>query len=303
MDRVTSQTWFAKHETFHPRYGWLKKGFEKSAENSNIFLEKNAPTVLGVGKNMVKAIKYWGIAYKILQTTSDKKITSSYFGEQLFGVNGWDTYLEDPASLWLLHWNLLKIPCYATTWFYVFNVFNQHMFTIDDILAGLIEYKEKIFPLAKISPASLSTDISCFLRMYLNLENKNEMFEDSINSPFIELDLIKNHGDNKHYTFNFDFKTNLAPEVLVAACLEFAGLYAKETKTINISRLLYEEGSPGQCFKIKEDILCDSIEKISKGFTDITLSETAGLIQFSYNNNNPFKLSEEMLKNYYLKRG
>jgi hypothetical protein len=297
-----NQAWFAKHETFYPRFSWLKKGFDKSAENSNIFLEKNAPTVLGVGKNMVKAIKYWSIAYKILQTTSDKKIIASHFGKQLFGVNGWDPYLEDPASLWLLHWNLLKTPCYATTWFYVYNVFNRHVFTVEDIVTGLNEYKEGVFPLAKISTTSLLTDISCFLRMYLNLENKNELFEDSIDSPFIELDLIKNYGDNKHYTFNFDSKTNLAPEVLVAVSLEFAGLYAKETKTINISRLLYEEGSPGKCFKIKEDALCDAIEKISIKFNDINLSETAGLIQFSYNNN-PINLSKEILKYYYHKRG
>ncbi len=299
---MINQAWFAKHETFHPRFGWLKKGFDKSIENSNIFFEKDATTTLGVGKNMVKAIKYWGIAHKILQTTPDKKIIPSYFGYQLFGADGWDPYLEDIATLWLLHWNLLKKPCYATAWFYVFNVFNQYVFTSDDILSGLIEYKEKIFPLAKISSSSLLTDVSCFFRMYLNLGNKNELLEDSINSPFIELDLIKNYGDNKHYTFNFDFKTSLVPEVIVAACLEFAELYAKEAKTINISRLLYEEGSPGQCFKIKEDTLCEAIEKVSNRFNDITLSETAGLIQFSYNHK-PIKLSEEILKDYYLKRG
>ena len=49
---------FARHETFHPRFGWLKKGFDKAIENSAIFSEESASTALGVGKNMVNAIRY-----------------------------------------------------------------------------------------------------------------------------------------------------------------------------------------------------------------------------------------------------
>lgn len=46
---------FARHETFHPRWGWLKKGFEMSGIDSRIFLAEFAPVKLGVGKNMVRA--------------------------------------------------------------------------------------------------------------------------------------------------------------------------------------------------------------------------------------------------------
>ena len=49
---------FARHETFHPRFGWLKKGFDKVSENGEIFSNDMAPVVMGVGKNMVNAIKY-----------------------------------------------------------------------------------------------------------------------------------------------------------------------------------------------------------------------------------------------------
>ena len=58
---------FARHETFHPRFGWLKKGFDKAIENPDVFLSEAAPSILGVGKNMVKAIKYWCIAFKVLE--------------------------------------------------------------------------------------------------------------------------------------------------------------------------------------------------------------------------------------------
>jgi len=29
---------FARHETFHPRFGWLKKGFDAAVEESGVFL-------------------------------------------------------------------------------------------------------------------------------------------------------------------------------------------------------------------------------------------------------------------------
>ena len=111
--KPTVQPVFARHETFHPRFGWLKKGFDKAIENSAIFSEESASTALGVGKNMVKAIIYWSLAYKILQEGSRKDnhaIMPTPFGNQLLGNGGWDPYLEDAASLWLLHWNLLKLP-------------------------------------------------------------------------------------------------------------------------------------------------------------------------------------------------
>ena len=66
-NKVKGQPIFARHETFHPRFGWLKKGFDKAIESNTIFSEESASTALGVGKNMVKAIRYWSLAYKILQ--------------------------------------------------------------------------------------------------------------------------------------------------------------------------------------------------------------------------------------------
>lgn len=97
---------FARHETFHPRFGWLKKGFDWAQRDSGIFLRDDAPVRLGVGKNMVRSIRYWCSAFKVLEDD-----IPSEFGKKLLAEDGWDEFLEDPASLWLLHWNLLKPTC------------------------------------------------------------------------------------------------------------------------------------------------------------------------------------------------
>ncbi len=132
---------FARRETFHPRFSWLKKGFDRASVDSEIFLREDAPVRLGVGKNMVRSIWYWCSAFKLLQ---DDQLTE--FGQQLLGADGWDPYLEDPASLWLLHWKLFEYPCQATAWNFAFNDFRQVKFTAEDLFYQLCEYRDRVAP-------------------------------------------------------------------------------------------------------------------------------------------------------------
>ena len=155
---------FARHETFHPRYGWFKKGYDKAKEDEKVFSREDAPVVLGVGKNMVSAIRYWSLGFKILDENKDKAKKSSFkpsdFGSRLLDEHGWDPYLENPASLWLLHWSLFKPPCYAPAWHFAFNEFNQVAFTAEDLFLSLKEYRNRVFPSAKISDSSLNKDMN-----------------------------------------------------------------------------------------------------------------------------------------------
>ena len=57
---------FSGHETFSCRTFWLKKGYDFVIENNN-FNAPEAPSLLGVGKNMVASIQHWMKAMSILQ--------------------------------------------------------------------------------------------------------------------------------------------------------------------------------------------------------------------------------------------
>src|SRR4051794_34698416 len=100
---------FARHETFHPRYGWVKKAFDAGSENPHLFNEDMAVVRLGVGKNMVKSIRHWGHVFRVLTQTKEPgsrlPVSSpTKLGRTLFSDNGWDPYCELPGTLWLLHW-------------------------------------------------------------------------------------------------------------------------------------------------------------------------------------------------------
>ncbi|NJL76954.1 MAG: DUF4007 family protein [Saprospiraceae bacterium] len=283
---------FARHETFYPRYGWIKKGFDAACQNPKIFLEDNAPIRLGVGKNMSMAIRYWCNAFKVLENDSP-----SEFGERLLGENGWDKYLEDPATLWLLHWNLLKPSCNAASWYFAFNIFRDSEFSQDELFNALSDYKDTLAP--RTVESSLKKDIACILRMYVEQSTiKGGFGEETIDCPFTQLGIINTAGDSRHFIFRFGVKRNLPAEIIVAACLEYASFVGREQRNISISRLVYETGSPGMALKLSENAICEAIEKVAKWSNNVYLSDSAGLIQFSFKSE-PETLGKGILEKYY----
>ena len=83
---------FARHETFHPRYGWFRKAYRFAAADPHIFSREDAPVRIGVGKNMVRAIRFWGLAAKLIevdQGSSNRRtpgLVPTPRGHALFGV-------------------------------------------------------------------------------------------------------------------------------------------------------------------------------------------------------------------------
>ncbi|HIK11152.1 MAG TPA: DUF4007 family protein [Oscillatoriaceae cyanobacterium M33_DOE_052] len=282
---------FARHETFHPRFGWIKKGFDKAKEDSDVFLAEDATVRLGVGKNMVRSIRYWCRAFKVLV---DDKPTE--FGMKLLDDQGWDPFLEDPASLWLLHWNLLKPTCEAAAWYFTFNVFRAVEFSANDLFMAACNYRETLA--TRGAESSINKDVTCILRMYVEQLVNSGPSEDSLDCPFSQLGLIHTAGDAKQYTFRIGQKRNLPPEIVVAACLEYADLVGRKQRTIALSRLLYDMGSPGMVFKLSESALSEAIEQVARQWDKIAISDSAGLIQF-YFTESPRHLADEILEQYY----
>jgi len=296
---------FARHETFHPRFGWLKKGYDAAVKNRNIFLEDDAATTLGVGKNMVRSIRYWCSAFGVLSEvsrkgSSGKECVSTNLGDQLLADDGWDPYLESNASLWLLHWQLVQPNGHATAWDYTFSAFHLSEFTEKQLFQSLDDCIKKAHPSISISPASIKKDVNCILRMYArrSASRSKSLTEESLDCPFSELAIIETVGDSPYFSFKVGPKDGLEPEIIVSSCLEYASLKETSANTIALSRLLYDYGSPALAFKLTENDIYEAIELIAEKYNKITVSDSAGIIQLSYYDD-PLKLSQQLLKRYF----
>ena len=72
------------------------------------FDEEDAMVGLGVGKNMVRSIRFWSqVASMATAHQRAGAIRLRKFGIALLGERGLDPFLEDIRTLWLIHWNLV----------------------------------------------------------------------------------------------------------------------------------------------------------------------------------------------------
>ena len=298
---------FARHETFHPRHGWVKKGFDAASKDPNVFARDNAPLVLGVGKNMVRSIRYWCTALKVLEP-STRLPDEGGLGPTVLGMRllddhrGYDPYLEDPGSLWLLHWNLLQPPCLASAWYYAFNVYPQLDFTIDDLVASMSDWVDREFRQSRVVVGSLRKDASCIARMYGDVPTVGEVSEESIHCPFAELGLLRAlPAQSRAYSFALGAKPGLSSKLVTSASLQFAATVAGSARSVSVSRLLRSPGSPGMVFKLSESALYDALEREAVDDSRLRLSDTAGALQFSFTDE-PGRLALEFLEGHFKNR-
>ncbi len=200
---------FARHETFPLRFGWLRKAYTAAlASDGTVFSDPRATVKLGVGKNMVNAIRYWAQAYKILEEQKDPqrprvpKLVPTAFGRALLDDGtGWDPWLEDPASLWLLHWQLLTPPTLAPAWWAAFHLFAPEQFDEQQLVDHLLELVAAA-GWGNIVEASVKKDVDCLLRTFAVRRYGRQTMDDLLDCPARELGLLElAAGETKAWRF------------------------------------------------------------------------------------------------------
>jgi hypothetical protein len=274
---------FSGHETFVFRHGWLKKAVDAVGRNATAFGSDDALVELGVGKNMVRSIRFWGLATSVLEEvpkTRGTRLRPSTFGEFLLGKDGRDPYLEDPNSLWLLHWHLVTNEARSTTWCWAFNLLHSNEFTRESI-ADVMSHELLRRGIKGPSGHSMRRDIDCFVRTYAApMVTRGAVLEDSLDCPLIELGLLLEDAASGTLQFRRGFQRSLAPEVFVYALLDFWEKVARDRESLAFPEIAYAFGSPGAAFKLDESSLAERLERLEDA-TDGVLAyvETAGLKQ------------------------
>ncbi len=302
MQSILTGGYFARHETFCPRYGWLKKGFDATLTDPEVFERPDAIERLGVGINMVHSMKFWCVVFHILesQKSSGKHHLSgpmkpTELGIRLLSDEGWDPFLEDPASLWLLHWQLFVPPNIATAWSLIANLSHLTSFTSADLGKILKEAKSKFSVLSRYSDGSILKDTSCFIRMYSSSGKKNS---DEIECPFTHLGLIYTGVDRDTYYFNMGSKATLPDEIVLATCFDYAYQTQPNQRTISLNRLAYGFNAPGVAFKLTETDIGNRLENVTSELNEISLVELYGNRQLQFHED-PKSLCWQFLKKYY----
>ena len=278
---------FARHESFYPRVGWLWKAVTHAERIPDVFLRPDATVELGVGKNMVRAIRYWGVAMRMLEEfphpDHPRRSLSrpTRLGRLLFGSNGWDPYLEDPRTLWLLHWVLNRPPSEATAWQLLFGLWSRVDFSEQEALAWLQERASREPEWPSVAPASLRRDVQCIVQMYGPPRRQNRA-DDLVESPFRDIGLLAfAAGDSARWRFVYGPKPGLTPELVAFACLDYA---ARESSgsTITLSRLALEPFSPGFLMRLTEAQISRALQTVAADTGGLEVIAPVGVRQLTF---------------------
>lgn len=268
---------FRAHDTFFIRKGWLSKGMKYVHSKPDVFVAKdeNPMDVLGIGANMVKALRYWLQAVGLTEEPNSGKRVQTFtpLGQSVF-TN--DRYIEELGTLYLLHYRLLSNKSDATAWYYFFNEFTMSEFSRDDFVDFLQRRIRMEDSDATVAIRSLNDDFSCIINTYLpryKTSPNRVAPESNIDCPLGELGLIDILSkEKKTYRKAIPVASTISPWVALAIIVDQAG----EPKEISLNELLTAPCNIGKTFNLDAISMLDvlyQIERIGK----IKINRTAGL--------------------------
>lgn len=278
---------FSGHESFPCKTLWLKKGYDFVA-NGNDFNSPDAVITLGVGKNMVASIRYWLKVFGI--TNPDGSI--SKIGDYLFSdKTGKDKYLEDLATLWLLHFNIVFLrEATLYNWFFCGLQHERAQFDRNQVLTFVKLHMIETSKQNLFNENTVKKDIAVLLQNY-SLPRKVSSNED-FSSLLIDLDLIRQNTEGKDYYFNVEGKRKVTKEVFMYGLLNL-----KDNDNTIAYETIHEQLGLLFCMNDAETI--DMLKGLAKIYSKYMIySDFAGIRQVQFIGDlDPFKVLDDYYAN------
>ena len=274
---------FGGHEKFVFRQGWLTKGVEAVINDPLVFTRDEALVRLGVGKNMVRSIRHWCLTIGLLEEAGRVGMAHALqptpLASSLLTERGWDPYLEDAGTLWLLHWQTVSNRERALVWFLTFSTYLEEEFNKKRLTAFITKQFEHLG--VRTTSGTIEREVDCCLRTYVPAKAiQGAISEDSLDCPLGELDMVRFFAEDGSYHFNVGPKISLPGAVFGYALLNYLPRLSRNRRTVAVEECVYQPGSPGQVFKLDENSVVEYLEWLELATQGaLRLQETAGMRQ------------------------
>ena len=254
---------FSGHDSFHCRQLWLKKGYDFIKKGKK-FSDEDAVVSLGVGKNMVSAIYFWMKAFGLI----DKNGLLTEIAIYLLDDDGKDPYLEDEATLWILHYQLVSQGI-ASTYCLVFNLLRKEKieFTKENFFAFVFRKAEEM-GITSINKNTLASDFEVFIKTYLRTDSQSKDKEDTFSGLLTDLNLVvrdeKKQVDTKssrtYYSIPNEFRSNIPVEIILYVVLDDETI----DTSFSMKSLVENNNQVGSVFALQKDALQNIVEAIAQ---------------------------------------
>lgn len=202
---------FSGHESFHCKSLWLKKGYDFICDQKN-FTDIDSVVELGVGKNMVSAIRFWMKAFALTKEDNLTELADYIFSS----TNGRDPFCEDIGTLWLLHYNLVSSQV-ANLYQLAFVDFQRERREFDKVqLQSFIKRKCSVPEQKNVyNENTVSKDINVFIQNYVTPSDLKQL--ERYSALLINLGLIQ-EIDKGVFRFQ-EITPNVIPDIVILYAL------------------------------------------------------------------------------------
>ena len=237
--------------------------------------DERAMVILGVGKNMVRSIRFWAqVTGMAAPLPCNAGYQPTQIGRLLLGDGGHDPFLEDIRTLWLIHWNLsTEVNNPLLAWDYLLNKWQD----TDLVQSRVLKELEQEASLSddKFSIVTLEQHFETFLHTYIPTRGrKGEVQEDNLDCPLVELGLLLKVGERETekvagrreaiYNFNREEKPEITSELFVYCLNDFWRKRHQNDETIPFREVAHGHGSPGRVFKLAEEDVRSRVERLAR---------------------------------------
>ena len=254
---------FSGHESFACRYGWLPKLYEEVQQDEELFTtDERAILALGLGSNMVKAIRFWGQVFGLLEVQRGLARNTALARRLLDKDSGIDPYLEDPGSLWRLHW-VVTAHAGLGAWVTTFLELQDAQITRDRLID--IVRNRAVAARGSVTQRTATNHVDILLRTYdwTRFEAATPG-EDASGCPFQELHLIETSAVNGQTLVSV--KRGPKPLLDVGAFAFALNDYWQGTApgsgSLSVRSLLVDRRSPGVVYRLDEGSLLAYLEEL-----------------------------------------
>jgi Protein of unknown function (DUF4007) len=297
---------FSGHESFPLRYAWLPKAVRAIADAKNAFGDDEAAMVeMGLGKNMVRALRFWVQATGMAQPAVGG-LKVSDFGRLVLLDDAGDPFLEDVRTLWLLHWKLsthVREPLFA--WDYMLNRWQEPEIVRSRIIRA---FRFEAQAMGRtLSSVTIEQHFDVFLHTYIPTRGrKADVQEDSLDCPLVQIALLEQVGERMEenstkteaiYAFRREEKPEISPGLFCFCLNDFWNARHRNEKTIPFKEVAVGHGSPGQIFKLPEADVRERLDAIASDSEGVFHFEESAVSQTVFRPKEPH--DEQMLSAIY----
>jgi hypothetical protein len=249
---------YGQHQSFYLRDRWLNKAIKHLKQDERFFYDDEAFEKMGLGKNMVKSLRFWVVATGVVEEKFNEERKKIHLltplGQMLYN---YDKFIQFNDTASILHYHLVHEMEPATTWYWFFNILSSGVMSKEELHVALVDWvntnEDK-----KFSERSLKRDIDCLIKLYTAGQSVIDP-EEVIQSPINKIDLIK---ENKGMIIKKSPAIeDIGESALYYTLINYSELH--EIDNVSVEEIATNKGLWGKVFNLSRPSIVTALENLT----------------------------------------